>query len=272
MNPITNNDLAFLNDQLPSKDGIMNYQSSRRVQLEAQRKETQDITLTTKEGDVVTISALSQTKSSYMAFDYAAMLKGKASSAHEEKMTSSSQNEFAMTVNGELNDEELADIRKVIGDMDGIMKELIDGDMKAVMDDALKIIDDTDTISGIDAVLEFHQSVSMKQQYNAQVTGSLNGDGKEWKGNDAFSKMVANITKQLKEVIAQSSVDPEKLKQPVDALFKEMMAKLPLETPQDKMKSALLDQVNANLQKMMTPQEKQDILQPASPSQMTENI
>jgi hypothetical protein len=240
MNSIANSGLSFLNDDMQSRDGISSYKSTQRLILESLKKETQDITLTTKEGDTVMISAFSQTKSSYMGFDYTELVKGKMSSAKTETGSASTENEFEMTVKGDLNEEEMADIKKIIGQLDQIMNDLVSGDMKSVIPRAMGVIDNTDTISGLSAVLKYEQKVSVEQSLSTRVTG-----------DNLLSEVVAKITDQIKEVIDKSKVDPEKLKKPIQNMFAEMMDKLSAKTQQDTMKSRLLEQVSSSLQNML---------------------
>ncbi len=84
----------------------------------------------------------------------------------------SSKNGFQISVDGDLNEDEKEDIAKVMGQLEKIMEDLVSGDLDEVMKGALGLIDDTDTITGVDAMLRFEQRVSMEQRTVTQFSGN----------------------------------------------------------------------------------------------------
>ncbi len=258
-------DPAFLRDMNPDEE-IGDYKTTQQTRLNAFRQETQDIKLTTEEGDTVTISSLSQFQASYLSFDYSAQLKDKSLSLEAEKLKMSSKNGFQISVDGDLNEEEKEDIAQVLGQLDEIMEDLVSGDLDEVMKGALGLIDDTDTITGLDAVLRFEQRVSMEQRTVTQLSGngplrpphpprgehpSPDKNG----GNNFFSgsSLAAKISGQLMEIIEQSAVEPQDLKGPVDKLFKGFLEKLSFDphSPETNLKSQLVDQIRSDLDKQL---------------------
>lgn len=262
-------DLSFLKDHMPSAsdDEVTRFRAAQQLKFSAFREESQDITLFTEEGDKVTISSLSQFQSDYMAFDYAAKVKDDSVKMHTEEMNTSIKDSFSMAVEGDLNEAELADIQKVLGELDDIMNNLVKGDLDAVMKDALGVIDGADTITGLDATLQFEQRVEMERRVVREMTGPGPAHGRghmppppdaaalAQNGHDMFQKFVAKITDQITKIFEEASVKPEELKGPVDEMFERMLGKVSSDAPDADMKNKLLDQLQANTQAILNPEE-----------------
>lgn len=244
----------------PGETGVERYDQFR---FQANREESQDITLTTQEGDVVTISALTQIQADYMAFDYTGQVKGESRSMNFQGLKAEATDAFKMTVQGDLNAEEQEDIEKVLGKLGGIMDDLVSGDLESVMKEAVGVLDDTDTISQLNATLQFHQQVSMEQK--TLIRGPRldhPGNGRPPMGPppghaglngllESANNIIAKITDQLTEIIESSDVENGKLKEPVDKLFARFMEKLNTGEPVDQLKSGLVEQIQSNLLEKM---------------------
>lgn len=246
MNVMDQQDLPFFREQM-LKDfqgqNINDYQSYQQFRLSAAGKETQDITITTEEGDKVTISALDSFKADYMAFDYSEQLNGQMASLEAEKLNASSKHTFTMSIEGDLNAEEQKDIEKVLSSLDDIMKDLVSGDLENVMNEAVGIIDDTETISGLNAVLQFHQSISMEQRTMTQTTGNSLPAGKSL----LDSNLIATITDKLMDIINQSNVGTDQLKEPVEGYFSQLLDKLGMENGETDPLTQMMNQLNTQL-------------------------
>jgi hypothetical protein len=257
---------SFLRDANKDEE-ISKYQSQQQLRFNASRSETKDIKLTTEEGDIVTISSADQFQASYLSFDYSGITKGQAMDFSAEKFQSSSQSSFNISVAGDLNEEEKEDIAHVLDQMDEIMADLIAGDLEEVMIGAISLIDETDTITGMDAVLEFHQEISMEQRVITQMQGegigpppphrpphpplpeaAQNGEQRLFSG----SRLVAQISNSIMELIEQSSVEQQKMEQPINDLFANFMDKLSLDpkNPESSLKSQLLAQIQDNVNEL----------------------
>lgn len=269
MDSSINQDISFLKDHMPSAsdDEVTRFRTAQQLKFSAFREESRDITLFTDEGDKVTISTLSQFQSDYMAFDYAAKVKDESVRMHTEEMNATVKDSFSMAVEGELNENELADIQKVLGELDDIMNSLVKGDLDAVMKDALGVIDDADTITGLDATLQFEQRMEMERRVVRETSGPGPVNGRNHmppspdaaallrNGHDMFQKFVANITDQITKIVEEASVKPEELKGPVDEMFTKMFSEVSSDAPDAGIKNQLLEQLQANTQAILNPEE-----------------
>jgi hypothetical protein len=239
------------------------YKTAEQLRFNATRKETQDITLTTKEGDVINISSLNQFQASYMSFDYSAELKDKSLSIEAEKFKLSTQNAFSISVEGDLNEEEKEDIAKILDDLDGIMADLSAGNIGDILNESLGILDGTETISSLDAVLKFRQQVSVEQRTMTQISGRgplpphphHPGNPSEMAGGPpkplSLTDVIAKISDKLMEIIDKSNLESaenaensaEKIKERVKELFADLIEKLkiPLIQPEETSQNGVPD-------------------------------
>jgi len=205
-----------------------------------------------------------------MSFDYTGQLKGEKISMQMEELNASSKTAFQMVVEGDLNEEELEDIEEVLGKLDGIMKDLVSGDMDAVMSEALGVIDGADTITGLNATLQYEQRVSVEQRFMSRVTGEARGSGnqplhpphpphpqgKDVAGGDMFTKIVAQITDQMSKIIEESSAKPENLDEPINKMFKDFIDNLALERGSQDPMTKLVEQLQKNLSTVLGQQDQ----------------
>jgi hypothetical protein len=110
---------------------------SESFQQAAQSQKDSNISITTDEGDVVTISA-----SYAMAMAYAYNNEVTPVS-HSESVTAMSmeKSSFSMSIQGDLNDEELQDIKHLLQDLNKIAKAFFQGDSERALNKALDIGD-----------------------------------------------------------------------------------------------------------------------------------
>ncbi|MCP5105124.1 MAG: hypothetical protein GY950_17175 [bacterium] len=230
-------DFTFMQNQNlmnPDRE-ITDYKSYQQFRFNAARKETQDITITTDEGDKVTISALSGFKADYMAFDYSEQVKGKIASMEGEKFNFVAKHAFQMSVEGDLNEEEREDIEKVLGELDAVMKDLVSGDLESIMERVPGIMEDTESLESLNAVLKFSQRVTMEQRSMTQEKLL------------SSSNLVAKITNQLMDIIEESKVDAEELQEPVKGYFSQLLDKMGMESGEDNPMTRMLEQLNSEL-------------------------
>lgn len=252
------------NVRQPPRDQQLEQMQNTRFQ--ASRQESQDITLTTREGDTVTISSLTQLQAQYLSFDYAKGIKNQSdgqttnqsASVMANTLEAVAKNSFQIKIEGDLNEEEKADMEKILGKLDEIMNDLVSGDIDSIMKEAMGILDGTQTISGLDATLEFHQQISLEQQTLNRITpqGPPPGEnrppmppppGQLKDGLQALSSLVAKITDQMTELISSSNIDTSKWKEPLQQMFSGIMEQLSADQPGNELKSELVKQIETQL-------------------------
>ena len=127
-----------------------------------QQKNT-DITIMTAEGDKVTLSANSQQEASYLTYSSLVRRGSEMTQVQGKSYSMEVNQDLSITIEGDLNEEELRDIQESIKAIDKVMQATLSGNM----DEAFfmtQSISDMDTISGFSANLEIETGISFVQQ------------------------------------------------------------------------------------------------------------
>lgn len=146
------------------------------------------LTIQTREGDVVTLSA--SRFSELDAHEYTSQgefagSKGSMSAAyHQREITLSSGEQFTFTVNGDLSEEELEDIESIVSGVDGIIGEMAEGDMEDALSKALSM-GSYDSISKYEAEI----TVERAQAAYAENRSSAYGRGRHGRRPDRVPEL-----------------------------------------------------------------------------------
>jgi hypothetical protein len=128
-----------------------------------------DLVLETKEGDKVTLSANSYSRMDAYLYDSKGMVQNEAGNAlYSEsirEITLASGHSFSFSVEGDLNEDELADIESLLQGLDGVIYEMKQGDMFGALDEAMGM-------GGYESVASFEANISYQQSYQMTSTAA----------------------------------------------------------------------------------------------------
>ncbi len=187
--PIQNSSAALYAPQLSAREqaGRMSYRETL-----AQTKES-EIAITTDQGDVVTISSY-QGEEQSMSYDKwnSPLQQGMNFSASSIKIDS-----FNLSIQGDLNEEELLDIEYLLEDLSLIAGDFFNGDVDKAMDGALNI-GDMGSLAELSATFSYSASWSASQlTQNHPIPES-----------GAFADLMEDFMNELPETIV-SQENPE---------------------------------------------------------------
>ena len=139
-----------------------NYSSSK---LSWQEQRSTDLTLVTGDGDRVTLSSSTDRQASFEVYNSSGAINGTSTSAHMESFSLSSGRSMSISVEGELSEQEMADIALVASSVDKMATKFFSGDV----DEALASVLDagatgSGTISSISASMSHTRSFSFTHQ------------------------------------------------------------------------------------------------------------
>jgi len=134
-----------------------------------------DISLITADGDKVTISASSALLATHTTYDFLGRIEGQALAAHAEKLQISSTSEFAITVEGELDQEELADINKLLDAIKTTVAGAFSGKSDKLQQ-SLAGFGDLDSIASFEATLSYSREASAERATRIASAGEAAGD------------------------------------------------------------------------------------------------
>lgn len=146
-----------------------------------------DLNLVTEEGDKVTLSMDVQASALYLDSTFVSTADdGDYRYSRSELAAGSSQYDVSLTIEGDLNEEEQREIRKVIKTLSKMMDQLAVGNVQPDVATANKLAG-LDTIAGLDAHLSYERQVVVARQTEATAvydrTGELTNTTSETKGH-----------------------------------------------------------------------------------------
>ena len=151
-----------------------NLNTARLGVVSASMQSSADFTLMTTEGDRVTISTSSLLETAYTTYDYRGQTNAQSVAYHQEDLSLSASNELSIMVQGNLNHEERKDLHKALKRIEQMVKEFMRGDLDHAMKRVLKIAK-LDSLSSLEASLQYGQSVSFEQAALAAQTPQIPG-------------------------------------------------------------------------------------------------
>lgn len=229
--------------------------ASRSRQLSAYEELNAGLTIQTREGDVVTLTSSSFTGFNASSYTSQGVLESDSGTAmvtrHSREITLTSGEAFSFSVQGDLSEEELADIENIIKGIDGIISEVADGDMDDAVAKALSM-GSYDSISMYSADISYARAYSMTQETTSSGAWS-DGDttagssgSKGWQGtlDSVFDKMAQLLEKQEEKLL-------EKSQQPLDALFRHHIRNREENQENQSSETAVLERMRERLEQMI---------------------
>ena len=170
-----------------------------------------DVSIVTQEGDYVTISADSEFQLNFSTYDHTGRMKGYTSRLHSETLSLESSQEFSISVDGDLNEQEIKDIRKVLQSLDNIMKDLLSGKPDQGMIRAEKL-GDLGSLSSLDATLQVEQSLSVGRTTLAETIASPQTSSQaELSEKPIDPNVLAATRRTMADTLRDGDLSPDKL-------------------------------------------------------------
>jgi hypothetical protein len=143
-----------------SASGSLQISQSSRTTLNT--RANAEISLVTADGDKVTLSASSALQTTHIIYDYLGRMEGQAPAAHAEKLQLSSTSEFAVTVEGELDQGELADINELLDAIETTAAGVFSGKPGGLLK-SFAGLRELDSIASFDAALSYSREASAER-------------------------------------------------------------------------------------------------------------
>jgi len=239
------------------------HDSMQATGIFATSKVSKDITIFTDEGDKVTISYDREKQASYenlkaLAYQKAISTNGDLALATEtsaevqaENFLFEDSNCLSISLEGDLNEQELKDVKKAINRIDKILADLLyGGDIFKAATEAKKI-EGLETIAGVEADYQFETAVTIKQitaTEDATYSNSLpEGQETAWDRNGWDA--VKNVIDQMTKLVEEADVKPSRMLKPVKELFADILQDLKKDRPGNRARRHLADLIGSELMK-----------------------
>jgi hypothetical protein len=147
--------------------GSLQISESTRTRLNA--RSSAEISLTTADGDKVTLSAGSSLRAEHITYDFLGRVQGQTVSAHAEKLQISTSTAAAATVQGALDEEELDDIKRLLDVLETTAGDFLSGKSDG-LSPSLAEMGDLDSIASFEAALSYSREASAERTRNITST------------------------------------------------------------------------------------------------------
>ncbi len=245
-----NNSIPLLPDTYEKSNSI-----SKSESLTVDLQKSENISINTSEGDVVTISSYVEFHMGYYSYQNITSGNVNLSLQESKQFELSTEKKFSLSVEGDLNKQEIKDIKKSLRLINRIFNGYQSGDIEKVLKNVSKI-GNLDTIANLEAAIQQLSSISYEQQSIAKTAYSTAGEieqntqaaatdglaapvkqdnmiaeeehsGPEGKDTEVSSpniqEDVNTVTDKMAEAVKNSGEKPDKLVRSVQKLFSKFL-------------------------------------------------
>lgn len=175
--PQVNNSYGLQNRAALSNTGTAS--SSSELYVESYSRLDAGLTIRTQEGDMVSLSTSRYSELEAYEYSSRGVVSNEdgyaAASYNVREITLSTGETFRFTVEGDLNEEELEDIESIITGVDGIISEMMEGDLQDAVSEAMSM-GYYDSISFYEADITVKYGYAMYSEEQTATTGTLGQD------------------------------------------------------------------------------------------------
>lgn len=214
------------NTSLPTCD--RSYNTSELTRVTSSLHQNADVTIVTAEGDKVTLSSGSQAQVTYATYEELRYMGGHFAQFRYEALGLEVSREYSIVVDGDLNKKELRDIRKAIRTIEKMMRDFLSGNVDHAVGKAMKV-SKLESISSLEASLQFERSLSVDQQFTERVTSEPTESAEDMTviGDTITAGHIDKLTGEMGQVVLDSGVKPAKLFRPIQEVFSRLMKETP---------------------------------------------
>jgi hypothetical protein len=137
-------------------------QTTRARQVDTRTQVSADLTVVTAEGDRVTLAADSALQAAYTSYDARGRVRGQSLNIHAEALAVTAADNITVTVAGNLNEQEMADMQHLLSSIAGIAADFF---TSAPDQELVQTLDlrDFSTLASFDATLALTHQVRTEQ-------------------------------------------------------------------------------------------------------------
>lgn len=237
---------------------------TRASVLSASSQKSTDISLLTADGDKVTISANSAFQAGFASYDFRGRLNGHEATLQGRSLNISSSSSFAIAVEGDLSEEELDDIKKLVGNIEKLGEDFFSRPLADSLSQALSVGEDLDSIVSFEARFSFSQQVSVahevKQEREAPSATLPSNTASSRNAAPASTsdtvpalslKDVQSFVNKLLKETHNSQVEPEKVADKLPQLLTKLFQRFAKEFDFDEPKRHLADKIHEKVSRSL---------------------
>ena len=187
---------------------------TQQFQAQAQTSTTSNFSFTTAEGDRVSLSSGSESKFSFESYNFQGLAEGQAVDFRSQQLSSSARSDFSLLIEGDLNEQELADIQAFLQSSKNILQNITAGNVEKATEATLSL-SELDSLSS--ASLFFQQTTAVSLAFSStelaaqgDAQGHASGRRRSIEGPRQGHKL-EHIFDKIQKAQEQFQINPEKL-------------------------------------------------------------
>ena len=258
--------ICSCNQNIPDKWNLSAYGKSVNTiehnRISASSSESKDITIFTDEGDKVTISYDQETEASYINFktlsyqgafataNDASVTKEKLSRMQAEQFLFENSKNLSISVAGDLNEAELADIKEALKQIDAVMTDLLQGGNISEAADEIEEIRNLKTLSSLEANYRYekevwveHIAVKQTSAYSEYQATERIDKGRHGRDYNSLEKLI----EKMEALVEDSKARPSEFLKPLQRLFDKISQRLDYGIPAHDAKRQTLQLIESEL-------------------------
>lgn len=217
----------------PDRGNLQNTQfsgNSSRQTVNAYESLDTGLTIKTREGDIVTLSSSRFAQFNSSEYNSRGEIQTDTGNAlitqHTREITLTTGDQFSFSVQGDLNEQELADIEAIVKGVDGIVAEVVQGDMEEAVAQAMAM-GNYSSVSMYSADISYERSYSMTEQTSSVASNPLSASDPDAKISRSENSQRSNHMNGFADRMAQFLEKQEekslaKAQQPLISLFEQL--------------------------------------------------
>lgn len=223
---------------------------AQQFQAQAQTSTTSNFSFLTAEGDRVSLSAGSESKASFGTYTFQGLAEGQAVNLRSQELSTSVRSDFNLLIEGDLNEQEQADVQAFLQSAESILQEITAGNVENAVEAALSL-GDLDSLSS--AALFFRQvtTVSLETRLT-QLTGQGNETANEsrrrgFNARPGEGHTIENVFDKIKKAQEKFQIEPDTLSKRLPTLLTKLIESLGKPFSKEESPQSLFEEIRKEL-------------------------
>ncbi len=217
---------------------------TQQFQARAETSTSSQFSFLTAEGDRVSISAGSESRFSFDSYTAQGLTEGQSVDIRNQQSSTSFRADFSLLVEGDLNEQELADIQSFIQTAQDLFNNLTSGNVDEAAKTALSL-GDLETLSTAALFYRQETTVSVATRSTALATqGNEASQSPKGRGVAAGQgPSIENFLERIRKAQEQFQIDPDSLATRLPTLLSTLVDSLDTSNPEEETPQSLFDQI-----------------------------
>lgn len=223
---------------------------TQQFQAQAKTSTSTNLNFVTAEGDRVSLSAGSESNASFGTYTFQGLADGQAVNLHSQELSTSVRSDFNLLIEGDLNEQEQADLRAFLQSAKSILQEITTGNVENAAEAALSL-GDLDSLSS--AALFFRQETTVSLEARSTqlaVQGNETANESRRRGFNAGpgeGHTIENIFDKIRKAQEKFQIEPETLAKRLPTLLTKLVETLGKPFSKEESPQSLFEQIRKEL-------------------------